>query len=78
MVNLYNKTTGTLIGSISDQQLQYLTDQMEEESLEDRDYSITAMEIAYFESQGADNGLLDLLRQALGAENEVIIQWERS
>lgn len=78
MVNLVNKTTGDLIGEISEAELQYLIDQMEEESMQDRDYSITNMEIAYFEQQGADPHLVDLLRDALGDDNELIIIWSRT
>jgi hypothetical protein len=35
------------------------------------------MEVDYFESQGASVELLDLLRKALGARDEVIVQWSR-
>lgn len=77
MVYLYDKELGTLLGEINEEQLQFLIDQMEEESLEDRDYSITRMEVDYFESQGASVELLNLLRKALGARDEVIVQWSR-
>ena len=77
MVYLYDKETGTLLGEINEEQLQFLIDQMEEESLEDRDYSITRMEVDYFESQGANASMLDLLRKALGNRDEVIVQWSR-
>jgi len=52
-------------------------DTMEEESLEDQDYAITAMTLAYFEELGADPALLDMLRQALGNQEELVIRWER-
>jgi len=77
MVYLFDKETGELIGQITAEQLQFLIDQMEEETLEDRDYSITRMEIDYFESQGASPELITLLRKALGGRNEVIVQWSR-
>lgn len=77
MVYLYDKETGALLGEIDEEQLQYLIDQMEEETLEDRDYSITRMEVDYFESQGAKTSLLDLLRKALGNHDEVIVRWSR-
>ena len=77
MVYLFDKESGELIGQITAEQLQFLIDQMEEESLEDRDYSITRMEIDYFESQGASPELITLLRKALGGRNEVIVQWSR-
>jgi processive 1,2-diacylglycerol beta-glucosyltransferase len=75
MINLYDKASGALIGAISEDQLQFLMDQLEEESLEDRDYSITKMELDYFEAQGAPRQLVDLLRQALGGRDEVVVQW---
>ena len=77
MVYLYKKPTGELIGEISKDELQYLVDQMEEESMEDKDYSITNMEIEYFAKHGADPELVTLLRKALGDQNELIIQWSR-
>jgi processive 1,2-diacylglycerol beta-glucosyltransferase len=78
MVYLYNQSTGEMIGEITEGQLQYLIDQMEEETPEDQDYSITRMELDYFEGRGADPGLLSLLNKAIGDEGEVIIQWTRS
>ena len=76
MVKLYNDTTGVYLGNITTEQLQYLIDQMEEESTRDRDYAITPLEIAYFEGHGADPELVALLRDALGDKNEVVIRWE--
>lgn len=78
MVYLYNKSTGELLGEISKDELKFLVDQMEEESLEDKDYSITKMEIEYFAQHGADPELVTLLRNALGDQNELVIQWSRS
>ena len=78
MVYLYNKSTGDLLGEISEDELQFLIDQMEEESTKDKDYSITNMGIEYFATQGADPHLLSMLRQSLGDKGEVIILWSRS
>jgi hypothetical protein len=75
MIYLYDKSSNALIGEISEDQLQFLINQMEEESLEDRDYSITKMELDYFESQGAPRPLVELLRQALGGRDEVVVLW---
>lgn len=66
MVYIYNKATSDLIGEIGEEDLQFLVDQMEEESMKDRDYSITNMEIAYFAENGASSELVALLREALG------------
>ncbi len=78
MVYLYNKMTGDLLGEIGEDDLQFLVDQMEEESMKDQDYSITNMEIAYFAEHGASPELISLLQQALGEQTEVIILWSRS
>lgn len=77
MVYLYNKSTGELLGEVSESELQFLIDQMEEESMEDMDYSITNMEIEYFAQHGADSQLVALLRKAIGEHKEVIIQWSQ-
>lgn len=78
MVYLYNKSTGDLLGEISEDELQFLIDQMEEESTKDKDYSITNMEIEYFAEHGADPHLVTMLRQALGDQREVIVLWSRT
>ena len=78
MVYLYNQATDELLGEISEDELQFLIDQMEEESTKDKDYSITRMEIAYFSQNGATSHLINLLTQALGEQQEVIILWSRS
>ena len=78
MVYLYNKSTGVQIGEIDEAELQFLIDQMEEESMRDQDYAITRMEIAYFSEHGATPHLIELLKQALGEQTEVIILWSRT
>jgi hypothetical protein len=78
MVFIYNKSTKDLIGEIEEDDLQFLIDQMEEESMKDQDYSITTMEIAYFAENDASPELIALLRKALGEQSEVIILWSRS
>jgi hypothetical protein len=75
MIKLYNNETGELIGDISEAQLQFLKDQLEEESLEDQDYAIEGMTLAYFEELGIDSQLLALLRGALGEKTQIIIRW---
>jgi len=76
MIQLYNKASGELIGEINEIQLKFLVDQLEEESIEDRDYAITPMILDYFDAQGAEPGLLAMLRGALGTVDEVSIMWQ--
>jgi processive 1,2-diacylglycerol beta-glucosyltransferase len=77
MYNLYLNDSEEIIGKLSYFQLQWLRSRMEEESLEDKDYSITPLELGFFEAEGADPELLELLRSALGDKEEVIIRWEK-
>ena len=77
MIHLREKGTNTPIGSISEEQLQYLIDQLEEEWLEDKDYAITPLLLDAFEAGGADPELVSLLRDALGERGEIEIVWSR-
>jgi hypothetical protein len=76
MIKVYDQA-GALLGALTEEQLKFLIDQFEEESLEDQDYSLTAMEIDYLESQGAEAELVRLLRLALGEKAEATIRWQR-
>lgn len=77
MINLREKDTGKPLGQISEEQLQYLIDHLEEEWLEDQDYAITPLLLQVFEEQGADPALVSLLREALGSRAEMEIVWSR-
>lgn len=75
MVYLHEKSTGKPVGQISEEQLQYLIDNLEEEWLEDQDYAITPLLLQYFESRNADPELVSLLRAALSGREVVEIAW---
>ena len=77
MIEFYDKDTLDLLGTISQEQFQFMQDQLEEESLRDRDYYINAPTIDMFEQRGADAQLLALLRQALGNRDDMEIVWRR-
>jgi hypothetical protein len=75
MIQLFNKRSGEPIGPIDQSQLQFLVDQLEEESMEDQDYAITSMTLDYFAEIGGDAQLIKMLRTALGANDEIVIVW---
>lgn len=77
MINLREKGTDKPLGQISEEQLQYLIDHLEEEWLEDQDYAITPLLLQVFEEQGADPALVSLLRDALRGRDEMEIVWSR-
>ena len=77
MINLTEKATNKPLGQISEEQLQYLIDNLEEEWVEDQDYAITPLLLEYFEGKGADAGLVSILRDALAGRDEIEIVWSR-
>lgn len=77
MIEIRDKSNNTPIGEISESQLQFLIDQLEEEDLEDRDYAITSMLLQSFEAEGADPELVSMLTNALGTQETIEIIWTR-
>jgi hypothetical protein len=77
MVELRDKETGRILGSINDEQLQFLIDQLEEESGTDTDYYIDAATLEMFAARSIDPQLLTLLRGALGEREGMEIEWKR-
>ena len=77
MIQLYDAAQGTLIGDITEEELQFLIDQLEEESAEDRDYYISPPTIDMLEENGADRKLVDMLRRALGKRDGFDARWRR-
>jgi len=78
MVKLYDTESKQACGELSDAQFQVLVDSLEEESPTDNDYYVNAETIEMLEEEGADAGLIVVLRAALGAREEMEIRWERS
>ena len=78
MIRLFDTDSGAPVGEITEDQLQFLTDELEEESTEDRDYWINRDTVDMLESHGADAQLVEILRRALGQREEMEIRWEDS
>ncbi len=75
MPQLYRPDTGAEIGTISDLQLKFLIDNLEEEDTQDRDYYISRDTIEMFRDRGCDPSLLTLLEGAMGPAEDVDIAW---
>lgn len=75
MTFLYDKETGDRLGVISPAQLHFLNEQLEEESLIDRDYYIDRVTIDLLREAGADEELANLLEQALGDRDGIEVRW---
>jgi hypothetical protein len=78
MIQLHEKETGIFVGTITEAQLQFLIDQLEEESADDTDYYIDQATLDLFEEVGAEADLRALLRQALGTREGIEIVWSRA
>ena len=70
MILLYSQ-----VGEISEDQLDFLIDNLEEEWPEDRDYYINKPMLDMLSQRGADANLIRLLTDALGGREEVDILW---
>lgn len=77
MIELFDTKTGASLGTITEAQLQFLVDQMEEESADDTDYYVSRDTLDVFEEQAADPVLVALLRKALGDREDMEIRWHR-
>jgi hypothetical protein len=78
MIELRDAERGTRLGTIDDRQLKFLVDALEEESMKDQDYYISADTIEMLESDGADADLIALLRRGLGNREGMDIRWSRT
>lgn len=78
MIQIHDKDSGARIGTLTEEQLQFLIDQLEEESGEDQDYYINETTVDLFEENGADKALIALLREALNGRTEMEIRWSRN
>lgn len=78
MVKVYNKATNELIGRISEEDLQFLQDELEEEGLDDRDYYLRRETIEGFAADaGAPQRLVEILKTGLRNDNAIEIRWEK-
>jgi hypothetical protein len=78
MISLRDKDTGADIGTISEEELRFLVDHLEEEFSEDRDYYLNQTTLDIMEQNGADAELIALLRRTMGNRDGIEIEWSRT
>lgn len=76
MPRLYDKSNDRLLGEISQQDLDLLLAQFEEESSRDRDYYLNNDTFLMLVDAGASSRLLDALKAALDVNGEGDVRWE--
>ena len=64
------------IGEITDKQLAFLVEQLEEEHEEDQDYYVDRDTLELLSDNGADPELLAMLEKAIGDDDSMDIAWE--
>ena len=70
MIYLYAK-----VGELSEEQLDFLIDNLEEEWQDDRDYYLNQAMLDMLQARGADSALMHILKSAMGNKDEVDILW---
>ncbi len=77
MARLYRVDTGDTLGTITDAQVKFLVDMLEEEDSEDQEYFIDQDTLELFSDNNCDPELLAMLEGALeDGEDGVDIGWE--
>ena len=78
MIQLQDKENGEVLGSITEDDLQFLIDNLEEESDDDTDYYINRSTLEIFKGKGTNQTLIELLENALGDRADMEIEWVKS
>ncbi len=76
MPRLVRLDTGIEIGQITDVQLAFLVEQLEEEHDEDQDYFVDRDTLEVLADNGIDPDLLAMLEKAIGDDESMDIVWE--
>jgi len=76
MIKLFDGETEKEIGEISEPQLEFLIEELADESIDEYTYNINPSVISYLEGSGADPRLLSLLRSALGSRASMELKYE--
>jgi processive 1,2-diacylglycerol beta-glucosyltransferase len=77
-ISAYDNDTGKFLATLTEQELQCLMDNLEEETESDQDYYIDLEVIDVLKEGGASSSLLLLLTNALGDREGFEIRWERN
>jgi hypothetical protein len=76
MPRLFRLDNNETIGEITDKQLKFLNDQLEEDRENDNDYFIDRDTLELLSDNGADPELLALIEKAMGDDDEIDVAWE--
>lgn len=75
MIQLRDKENGQSLASINEEDPQVLIDQLEEESLDDKDYYLHRVTLEVLKEEDASRTLMDVLTKALGGPDDIEFEW---
>ena len=76
MIALYDGESDEEVGQVTEAQLDFLQENLVEESLDASSYNITPGVVSSLESNGADPALIEVLRKALGSRTSLDLRYE--
>jgi len=76
MIEVFDRENGSSLGNITEDQLDFLIKNLEEEAYRDQDYYIDKKTIDVLVEKGMDSELQNFLRSALGKREAMEILWE--
>ncbi len=76
MPRLIRIDSGDEIGKVTDAQLKFLVEQLEEENDDDTEYFIDRETLELLSDNGADPELIVILEKGLGDDDEMDVAWE--
>jgi hypothetical protein len=75
---LRDKETDRVLGTITEAQLTFLRERLEEETPQDQDYYISEDTLEDFVEAGCDEALLTLLRAGMAGRRDMEVRWSRT
>lgn len=76
-IKIFDTETKAELGTLRDDQLQFLIDQLVEETSDDQDYYLHQGTLELLKHRGAGPELMAVLTEAMGDREGVEIRWER-
>jgi len=76
MIKLFDNDNDQVLGSITEEQLDFLQEQLIEETVEASSYNLSESIIDSLEMNGAEPEVVALLRKALGGRTSMEVRYE--
>jgi processive 1,2-diacylglycerol beta-glucosyltransferase len=77
-IRLYNDQTGEFLGDVSEEDVEFLVEQLEEEFEQDRAYYVNRETVTLLREGGASQELLTAIERGLGPSGEADVTWSES